>query len=101
MSDTVSEVAPVAPTKVRTKHPVSPEVAALVREADESFAATLKTAQAIVATANAMVEQAKERAATTARAVLCHLGVEGNIVATEGRGDSTVLVIETEEATNG
>ena len=102
MPDTpvVAEV-PAVPTKVRTKHPVSPEVAALMRAADADFAATVRTARAVIDTANAMVEQAKDRCTTTMAALLCSLGVAGSIVATEGLGADTVLVIEAEVPTNG
>lgn len=88
-----------APTKVRVKHKVSPEIAANVREESEALAATIATAQAVanaaVASANAAIEAARAKHNAALRPILRHLGIdEADVIGTEGRGDTTVLVLD-------
>lgn len=88
----------------RTRHPVSPELAATVREDDEAVAATKRTAESIanaaIAAAGAAVERANAIRDAGSRTILRQLGIEnGRIVGTEGTGDATVLIVE--EVPNG
>jgi hypothetical protein len=96
---TAAAAAPKEPRKGRIRRTVSPEIAANIREEDEALSATLLTGQAIVqaavAAANAATAQAKARRDAALRPIMRQLGLDaGDIVATEGFGAATVLVIE-------
>jgi hypothetical protein len=86
---------------------VSPEVAGCVREEAASFAATVNAARAALEAAtnthNTTVAAAKARYDAAKRGVLRQIGVDDDatIVAVDGRGRSTILVIQLPEATHG
>lgn len=87
-------------TTARTRHSVSPEIAANVREEDEALAATIAAAESVAnAAADAArvaIEHAHEKRDAAMRPILRDLQIDGaKIVGTEGFGDATVLVVET------
>lgn len=88
------------PTRSRVRHSVSPEIAANVREEDEALAAVVMTAQAIAtaaaAAANAQIAAAQARHRAAMRPIFRQLNIVGDatIVATDGTGNKSVLIIE-------
>jgi hypothetical protein len=88
-----------APKPTRTRHTVSPEIASGIREEIEALSSTIETAtavaQAAASAANATIAAARARHAAATRPVLRMLQLDdATIVAVEGFGDATVLVID-------
>lgn len=86
----------------RVTRPVPPRIAATIREEDEALAATIETANAILAAAMtaafAAVDKGKARHAAAMRPILRALKIdEGTCVRIDGFGAETMLTIELPE----
>lgn len=87
------------PKPIRTRHTVSPEIASGIREEIEALSSTIETADAVAraaaSAANGMIAAARARHAAATRPVLRMLQLDdATIVAVEGFGADTVLVID-------
>ena len=85
-----------APTARIVRHPVSPEIAANIREEDEALAAAQSTARAlvdaVVAEHNRLMAAARARHAAATRPILRALQIdEGMIVRVDGFGADTTI----------
>jgi hypothetical protein len=90
---------PTPPKKLRVKRPISPELAANVREEDEAYTATVETAQAVaqaaLSAAQAVVAAAHAKRKAAMRPILRHLGLEdAELIGTDGQGADTVLILD-------
>jgi hypothetical protein len=87
------------PKPERRRFPVSPEIAAELQRRRGELGAASATAQAIVAAAQSSAQNAllvpRIACESIERFALLHVGLEeGTIVATEGLGTDTVMVVE-------